>query len=77
MKKINVIFHQDNAPCLQSMKEMVKLNELHFDMLSSSQYTPDLAPQRLLPVRRSQKDAYEKEVGFKRRSGRRNSLKLV
>ncbi len=33
MKKKKVIFYQDNALCHKSMKTMVKLNELGFNML--------------------------------------------
>ena len=38
-----VLFHQDNAPCHKSMKTMVKLNELHFELLHHPAYSPDLA----------------------------------
>ena len=33
MQKKKVLFHQDNAPCHKSMKMMVKLNELSFELL--------------------------------------------
>ena len=39
-----VLFHQDNAPCHKSMKTMVKLNELGFELLPHPPYSPDLAP---------------------------------
>ena len=44
MKKKKVLFHQDNAPCHKSMKAMVKLNELSFELLPQSPYSPDLVP---------------------------------
>ena len=43
IKKKRVLFHQGNAPCHKSMKTMVKLNELSFELLSHPPYTPDLA----------------------------------
>ena len=39
-----VLFHQDNAPCHKSMKTMVKLNELSFELLPDAPYSPKLAP---------------------------------
>ena len=44
MQKKNVLFHQDNAPCHKSMKTMVRLNELGFELLSHPPDSPDLAP---------------------------------
>ena len=44
MQEKKVMFHQDNAPCLKSMKTMVKLNEISFELLSQPPYSPDLAP---------------------------------
>ena len=44
MQKKKVLFHQDNAPCHKSMKTMVKLNELGFELLPHTPYSPDLAP---------------------------------
>lgn len=44
MKKKKLLFHQDNAPCHKSMKTMVKLNELHFELLPHPPYSPDMAP---------------------------------
>ena len=44
MQKKVVLFQQDNAPCPKSMKTMVKLNELSFELLSHPPYSPDLAP---------------------------------
>lgn len=44
MKKKKILFHQDNAPCHKSMKTMVKMNELHFELLPHPPYSPDLAP---------------------------------
>ena len=39
-----MLFHQDNATCPKSMKTMVKLNELSFELLLHLPYSPDLAP---------------------------------
>ena len=44
MQKKKVLFYQDNAPCHKSMKTMVKLNELRFELLHHPAYSPDLAP---------------------------------
>lgn len=38
-----VLFHEDNAPCHKSMKTMVKLHELGFELLPHSPYSPALA----------------------------------
>ena len=43
LKKKKVLFHQDNAPCHKSMKSMAKLQELGFELLPYSPYSPDLA----------------------------------
>ena len=43
MQKKKVLFHQDNSPCHKSMKTMVKLNELSFELLPHPPYPPDLA----------------------------------
>ena len=43
MKKKNVLFHQDNAPCHKSLATMAKLNELSFELLPHPPYSPDLA----------------------------------
>ena len=42
--KKKVLFYQDNASCHKSMKTMVKLNELRFELLPHPPYSPDLAP---------------------------------
>ena len=39
-----MLFHQDNAPCHKSLATMAKLNELSFELLPHSPYSPDLAP---------------------------------
>ena len=39
MQKENVLFHQDNAPWHKSMKTMVKLDELSFELLPHSLYS--------------------------------------
>ena len=44
MQKKKLLFQQDNAPCHKSMKTMVKLNELNFELLPHPPYSPDLAP---------------------------------
>ena len=44
MKKIKILFHQDDAPCHKSIVTMVKLHELHFELLLHPPYPPDLAP---------------------------------
>ena len=44
MQKKKVLFYQDNALCHKSMKTMVKLNELSFELLPHPLYSPDLAP---------------------------------
>ena len=44
MKNKKVLFHQDNAPCHKSIATMVKLHELHFELLLHTSYSPDLAP---------------------------------
>ncbi|KOX70270.1 Histone-lysine N-methyltransferase SETMAR [Melipona quadrifasciata] len=38
------LFRQDNAPCHKSMKTMVKLNKLRFELLLHPPHSPDLAP---------------------------------
>ena len=42
MQKKKVLFHQDNALCHKSMKTMVKLNKLRFELLPHPAYFPDL-----------------------------------
>ena len=42
MQKTKVPFHQDNAPCHKSMKTMIKLNELSFELLPHPPCFPDL-----------------------------------
>ena len=44
MQKKKVLFHQNNAPCHKSMKTMVKLNELSFELLPHPPSSPDIAP---------------------------------
>ena len=44
MQKKKVLFHQDNAPCYKSMKTMIKLNKLSFELLPHPPYSSDLAP---------------------------------
>ena len=43
VQKKKVLFHQDNAPCHKSMKTMVKLNALGFELLPHLPYSSDLA----------------------------------
>ena len=44
MAKEKPLFQQDNAPVHKSMKTMVKLNDLRFELLPHPPYSPDLAP---------------------------------
>ena len=44
MAKKKPLFRQDNAPVHKSMKTMVKLNDLRFQLLPHLPYSPDLAP---------------------------------
>ena len=44
MQKKKVLFHQDHAPYHNSMKTMVKLNELSFELLPHPPYSPYLSP---------------------------------
>ena len=50
MQNEEVLFHQDHAPCHNSMKMMINLNELSFELLPHPLYSPDLVPQRLLAL---------------------------
>ena len=40
MKKKNMLFHQDNAPCHKLIATMVKLHELHFKQLLDPHNSP-------------------------------------
>ena len=42
MKKKNVHFYQNNAPCHKSIAKMAKLREWHFELLPHPPYSPDL-----------------------------------
>ena len=44
MAKKKPLFQQDNAPVHKSIKTMVKLNDLQFELLPHPPYSPDLAP---------------------------------
>ena len=44
MKKKNVLFHQDNAPCHKLITMMAKLHELHFELLPHPLYSSGVAP---------------------------------
>ena len=44
MAKKKPLFQQDNAAVHKSMKTMVKLNDLRFELLPHPPYSPDLAP---------------------------------
>ena len=44
MQKKEVLFHQGNASCYKSMKTMVEVNELSFELFPDPPYCPDLAP---------------------------------
>ena len=52
MQKKKVLFHQDNAPCHKSMKMMVKLNELSFELLPHPPYSSDPFFRAFLEQRR-------------------------
>jgi hypothetical protein len=43
-KEEKVLFHQDNAPCHESIKPTPKLHELGYEFLPHPLYSPDLAP---------------------------------
>ena len=43
MTKKKPLFQQDNAPVYKSMKTMVNLNDLRFELLPHPPYSPDLA----------------------------------
>ena len=43
MKKKKELFRKDNALCHKSITTMVKIHELHFELLSQPPYSPDLA----------------------------------
>jgi hypothetical protein len=42
--KEKIIFHQDNAPSHESLLEMGKLRDLHYELSENPPYFPDLAP---------------------------------
>ena len=42
--KKKIIFRQDNIPAHQSVLAMVKLRDLHYELLEHPPYSPDLAP---------------------------------
>ena len=44
MAKKKILFHQDTATCHKSIKTMVKLHDLHFELLPYPLYSPDQAP---------------------------------
>ena len=44
MAKKKTLFSQDNAPVHKSMKTIVKLNDLRFELLPHPLYSPDIAP---------------------------------
>ena len=44
MQKKKVLFHQDDAPCHKSMKTIVWLKELSFELLPHPPYSPDMSP---------------------------------
>jgi len=39
-----VLYHHDNAPSHTSLKAMVKLDQLRFELVAHPPYSPDLAP---------------------------------
>lgn len=42
--KETILFHQGNAPCHKSIKTMVRLHELNFQLLPHPPYSPDVPP---------------------------------
>ena len=44
MKKKKEFFHQDNALCHKSIATIVKLHELHFELLPHAPYSSDPVP---------------------------------
>lgn len=44
LKKKKILFHHDNAPAHSSVKAMVKLDSLGYELLPHPPYSPDLAP---------------------------------
>ena len=62
MKNKKVLFHQDNEPCHKSMKTMVKLNELKFELLPHPPYSPDLASNNYLLFAELKKNAPGKVI---------------
>jgi len=44
LQKKKIIFHQDNARTHKSVLAMVKLRDLHYELLEHPPYFPDLAP---------------------------------
>ena len=64
MKKKNVLFHQDNAPCKKLSTTMAKLHELHFELLVHPPYSPDLAPSDYLLFTDLKKMLQGKRFGY-------------
>ena len=62
MQKKKVLLYQDNAPSHRSMKTIVKLNELSFEMLPHPPYFPNLAPQQQLALCWPEKNVPGKEI---------------
>ncbi|EGI70969.1 Mariner Mos1 transposase [Acromyrmex echinatior] len=44
MTKKKVLYHHDNPPSHTSLKAMVKLDQLRFELVAHPPYSPDLAP---------------------------------
>ena len=44
MVKKKVLYHHDNAPSHTSLKAMIKLDQLRFELVAHPPYSPDLAP---------------------------------
>ena len=62
MQKKKVLFHQDNAPCHKSMKTMVQLNELNFELFPHPACSPDLAPSDYWPFADLKKCSKERDL---------------
>ena len=64
MQKKMVSLHEDNTPRHKSMKTMVKLNELSFELLPHPSYSPDLAPSDYWLFADLKQMIQEKRFGF-------------
>nr|XP_042901658.1 histone-lysine N-methyltransferase SETMAR-like [Parasteatoda tepidariorum] len=63
VRRKKVLFHQDSAPCPKSEKTIVKLNELHFELLPYPPYSPDLSHRDYWHFADAKKVRQEKKFG--------------